>query len=477
MPLRPSAGAGKGNPSDPAEGLTGANRRQESGGATMASIKPKTLKDGTVCYLITVSLGRDKDTGKQIVKSTQYTPKAKAPSKIEKEVNAYAIDFEEKLKNGDIVSGDKITVNEFVKIWEKNWLPEKTPAVRENYMDKLNLHVLPVIGHMKITAVRATHIDSIIQTAKDNGKAPATIRDLFTVINSVFKYAFKKQYIRENPCIRCDDRPPVKAKTGKDIQFFTEDQARRFIRDALTMEYSMQYGQRGRKSKQTGKTYTVKAYTVKKSVSLMWRIYFMMAIWGTFRRGEMCALTWNDINEKRQIIDIEKAAAMTKSEQYLKGPKTDAGIREVTMPEEIFSLLREWKREQFELCMKLGSAWMGHRNGLKDDGKTPDSFDENTIFIQTDNGLPLHLSTPNHKFHEICDLYNATREKETDKLPRIRLHDLRHTGATLLLGKKTDIETVSHRLGHAKASVTLDIYGHALPENDQQAAETMAAMF
>ena len=157
----------------------------------MASIKPKTLKDGTVCYLITVSLGRNKDTGKQIVKSTQYTPKAKAPSKIEKEVNAYAIDFEEKLKNGDIVSGDKITVNEFVKIWEKNWLPEKTPAVRENYMDKLNLHVLPVIGHMKITAVRATHIDSIIQTAKDNGKAPATIRDLFTVINSVFKYAFK----------------------------------------------------------------------------------------------------------------------------------------------------------------------------------------------------------------------------------------------------------------------------------------------
>ena len=443
----------------------------------MANIRPRPQKDGSISYQITVSLGRDKSTGKQIIKTTTYTPKAKALTKAEKEVKAFAAKFEEQAKNGELVSGDRITVTEFVKIWETNWLPEKTPSVRENYMDKLNLHVLPVIGHMKITTVRATHIDSIIQTAKNNGKAPATIRDLFTVINSVFKYAYKKQYIRENPCIRCDDRPPVKAQTGKDIQFFTEDQARRFIRDALTMEYNMQYGQRGRKSKQTGKAYTVKAYTVKKSVSLMWRIYFMMAIWGTFRRGEMCALTWNDIDEKRHSIDIEKAAAMTKKEQYIKGPKTDAGIREVTMPAEIFSLLREWKREQFGICMELGSAWKGHRNGLKEDGKTPDSFNENTIFIQIDNGLPLHLSTPNHKFHEICDLYNATRDREEDKLPRIRLHDLRHTGATLLLGKKADIETVSHRLGHAKASVTLDIYGHALPENDQLAAETMAAMF
>ena len=114
---------------------------------------------------------------------------------------------------------------------------------------------------------------------------------------------------------------------------------------------------------------------------------------------------------------------------------------------------------------------------MKEDGKTPDSFDENNIFIQIENGLPMHLSSPSHKFHEICDLYNSTRKKEEEKLPRIRLHDLRHTGATLQLGNHVDIETVSHRLGHSKASVTLDIYGHALPENDKQAAETLAAMF
>ena len=443
----------------------------------MANIKPITRKDGTVCYQITVSLGRDKATNKQILKYATYVPKEKAPTKIEKEVNAFAADFEQKAKNGDLVSGEKMTVNEFVKVWEKNWLPAKTKSVQENYKDVLRLHVLPVIGHMKITAVRATHIDAIIQKAKDDGRAPSTIRDRFSIINSVFKYAYKKQYIRENPCQRCDERPPVKMKTGKEIQFFNVEQSRRFIRDALTMEYEVSFGQRGRKSKKTGQAYTVKGYTVKRTVPLQWRIYFMMAVYGTFRRGEMCALTWNDIDEKKRIISIEKAAAMTKKEKYIKGPKTEAGIRELTMPEEIFTLLREWKKEQAALCVKLGTAWKGHRNGLKEDGKTPDSFDENTIFIQTDTGLPIHLSTPNHKFHEIVDMYNSTRKKEEEKLPRIRLHDLRHTGATLLLGEKTDIETVSHRLGHAKASVTLDIYGHALPENDKQAADTLTAMF
>ncbi len=444
----------------------------------MASIKARPQKDGTVSYTIFVSLGRDKATGKQIIKTTTYIPKSKTPAKAEKEVQAYAISFEEKAKNGDLVSGEKMTVNEFVKVWEENWLPAKTPSVQEKYKDILRLRVLSAIGHMKITAVRATHIDRIIKDQQETGKArsPKTVRDTFTVINSVFRYALKKQYIRENPCLRCDDLPPVTMKTGKDLRFFDQDQARRFLREALVMEYEFKYGKRGRKAKKTGEKYTVKEYSSFHRVPLQWRIYFTMAIIGMFRRGEMCALTWNDVDENKRTISIDKAAAMTRAEQYIKGPKTEAGVRVVSMPEEIFVLLREWKKEQIALCMKLGTAWKGHRNGLKDDG-TADTFDENNIFIQLDNGLPVHLSTPGHKFHEILDLYNATCEHEEDKLPDIRLHDLRHTGATLLLGNNADIETVSHRLGHSKASVTLDIYGHALPENDKQAADMLEAMF
>ena len=138
----------------------------------------------------------------------------------------------------------------------------------------------------------------------------------------------------------------------------------------------------------------------------------------------------------------------------------------------------------------MGTAWKGHRDKIED-GKLIDHFDDNTVFIQIDNGLPINISTPGHKFAEIIALYNsaieAEAEKITDKadrqkklderLPKIRLHDLRHTGATLLLSKNTPVETVARRLGHSKASVTLDIYGHALPEDDKRASDVLEAMF
>ena len=450
----------------------------------MAGIKPIHNKNGTISYKITVSLGYDNE-GKKNIKTTTITPKSKNPDRALKEAETFAALYEDQVKKGEVPSGDRVSFSDFVKIWEKNWLPAKTQGVQEKYKDILRCRVFPTIGFMKLTEIRATHIDKIIkneQTPKDKGGkglAPKTVRDTFTVINSVFKYAVKKQYVRENPCLRCDDLPQIEMRTGEDLQFFNEDQARRFMNDALTMDYIMKFPERHRKDKKTGEKKTIKAYTVTRSVNLMWRVYFTMAIYATMREGEMCGLTWNDIDFDKQTIRIVKALARSKEiGQYVKDPKTKAGIREIYIPDSLVSLLKAWKLEQTALCLKLGTAWKGHRNGLKEDGKTRDSFDENTIFIQNKEiGKPLNLSSPNHKFHEIIDLYNATREKEEEKLPHIRLHDLRHTGATLLLGKNTDIETVSKRLGHAKASVTLDIYGHALPENDKRASEVLGAMF
>lgn len=447
----------------------------------MANIEERPNKDGTLSFRIVVSLGRDPE-GKKIRKSATFVPKSKAPTKARKEAEAFAVQFEDQVLCGDTVISEKATYADMVKIWEKNWLPAKTPSVRENYMDVQRTRVIPHIGHLKLTAIRATHIDKIIkdeQTPKEeNGKglAPKTVRMTFTVINSVFRYAVKKQYVRENPCLRCDDLPPVTMKKGDEIQFFTKDQAKRFINEALTMEYTFTFGKRHRTNKKTGEKYEVAGYTEKHAVPLQWRVYFIMAIITMFRRGEMCALTWADFNEDDNQLTVSKALAMVKEGQYLKGPKTEAGNRTIYIPEDLSKLLKQLKREQLALCVKMGTAWKGHRNGLKEDGKTKDSFEENTIFTQ-ENGLPLHLSSPGHKFHEIIDLYNATRKNEEDKLPHIRLHDLRHTGATLLIGDHTDIETVSKRLGHAKPSVTLDIYGHALPENDKKASEKLGEMF
>ena len=69
------------------------------------------------------------------------------------------------------------------------------------------------------------------------------------------------------------------------------------------------------------------------------------------------------------------------------------------------------------------------------------------------------------------------KQLEKSKLPQIRFYDLRHTNATLLIAEGVDIETISHRLGHAHASTTLDIYGHPLPDKDEQAAAALEKLF
>lgn len=456
----------------------------------MASIKEKTNKDGSLSFLIEVYCGRDPE-GKKLIERTTYRPKAAAPTKARKEAEKFAAQYEEQILSGDVVSGDNITFAQFTKIWEENWLPAKTPAVRENYSTVLRVRVIPKIGNLKMTKIRATHIDKIVKDETAEGKAPSTVHMTYTVTNSVFKYAVRKQYIRENPCTRCDELPAIQSKTGNDIQFFTRDQARRFLKDALTREYDIKIKAHKRKLKKTGEVYTVPGYTTKHTVHFQWRVYFELAIKATFRREEECALTWRDIDFSKHTVSVNKAMSCTKKEgQFVKDTKTPAGVRDMVIPADCIALLRVWKKEQRALCLKLGTAWKGHRDRIED-GRQVDSFEDNTIFIQLDNGLPLHLSTPGHKFAEIIKLYNAAieeeaaqleskaekRQKLAEKLPKIRLHDLKHTGATLLIGENVDIETVSRRCGHSKASVTLNIYGHALPENDKKASDALAAVF
>ena len=434
----------------------------------MASIETRPNKDGSISYRITVSLGRDAD-GKKIFKKTTFTPTSKAPTKAEKELAAFVAQYESQVLNGDVVVSEKATFSDMVQIWEKNWLPAKTPSVQQTYKNVLQVHVLPYIGHMKLTAIKASHIDKILKDEQDAGRTPATVRRTFTTVNSVLEYAFKKQYVRENVCARCDDLEPGELIRGEDIQCFNEKQADRFLHDALVREYEYTYGARQRTGKD-GKKYTVAGYKSKRTIPLLWRTYFTMAIKNGPRRGEMLALTWKNFDEKKNMLYIRKSMAAVKGSQYLKAPKTKAGIRDLPVGAELAQLLKELKQEQLLQSMKMGTAWQGHRTQKNPDG-TMDSFDDNYIFTQ-ENGLPLSLTTPGHKFDEILAMYNAAVD-EDDQLPVIRLHDLRHTFATICLSKGISVYIVSKLLGHSKVSVTMDIYGHLLPDDARSAIDAM----
>lgn len=416
-------------------------------------------------YKVSVFLGRDK-SGKKIRENTTFIPQATTPKAIEKEVDEFARSFEKRVKNGEYYDGEKMTFSAFVEVWKNNALTELTERVREEYIRKIEVQFVPAFGFMPLSKIKATHIDNVLNAMKKSGKAPKTIRYSFTAINSIMKYAFKKGIIKENPCLRCDTLPKVKKDT--DLHYFTVEQARTFLK-ALTLEYDEKRKPVVRHLKD-GKYHNISGYTIKNTIPYQYRPFFSLAIFGGFRRGELCALTWNDIDFESQSVSVNKAVSKLQSgAQQLKDPKTVSSIRTIKVPQSCINELQTWKTEQRLLSLKLGSAWKGYRGS---------EFDRNSIFIDLTNGLPINIDTPSHKFKEVIDLYNSQYAKnEEDKLPSIRLHDLRHTSATLLLANNADIMTVSRRLGHSKASTTLDIYAHALDSMDELASQTLERAF
>ena len=414
-------------------------------------------------YKISVSMGFD-DEGKRIFKTTTYIPKSTGKKAIEKEVRQFADEYEKRVKEGLYLEGDEIKFNAFVKLWADNWAVDHlTISTVEGYLDILKKRVQPHIGSIILAKIKPLHIENIYRSMKTNGNAPATIKRTHAVINSVFKYAYRMEIIKDNPCSRVQI---PKAETDTSLHYFTLEQAKTFLK-ALEKEYTYKYKGHQR-TDDTGKIYHVGEYEEKHSIPFQWRVFFNLSLFGGFRKSELVALTWEDIDYKHGTISINKAIAKVKGGQIVKETKTKAGNREIKLPDFCMQLLREWQNRQMMLCFNLGTQWKAER------GKTAA---KNNVFIQLDNGLPMHIDTPTHKFKEILQTYNDSCTNEADKLPLIRLHDLRHTSATLLLSRGTDIETVSNRLGHAKASVTLDIYGHALKEMDEAAANTLNSMF
>lgn len=422
------------------------------------------IEERNGAYRITVSCGRDRN-GKRILKKTTYHPTSNTEKQIAKEVMAYALEFEKKVLNGDLLDGEKITLDDFIGIWKSEWaIHNLGKSTLESYEWYFNLYFLPMMGNMKLGKITALHIQRVYNDLIEKGLAPATIKRIHASINSVFKYAFRMGIVRENVCKRCE---MPKQKADGELHFFTAEQSVRFL-DFVSEGYKSEVRERTRVDS-AGNEYSVKAYTVDREFSKQWLVYFALALYGGFRRGELVALKWRDIDFEKELLSINKAVARTKEYgQIIKDAKTAASRRTLKLPPYCFELLKEWKVEQLALSIALGTKWQGKRDK---------EFDENFVFIQTDSGKMISVDTPTHLFKKILKRYNEQCENEEDMLPDIRLHDIRHTQATLLLSEGVDIETVSHRLGHSKPSITMDIYGHWMEETDEKASHILDSLF
>ena len=124
----------------------------------------------------------------------------------------------------------------------------------------------------------------------------------------------------------------------------------------------------------------------------------------------------------------------------------------------VMEMLKTQKESAEAWMQNMGTAWKGKRN-----------IEDCPVFMQED-GTPMSLCTPRRTMQRAINCYNESRKEGQPKLPLIRLHDLRHTTASILISSKLDPPSVASRLGHADPSVTMRIYSHAFKSRDHLAS-------
>jgi integrase len=168
------------------------------------------------------------------------------------------------------------------------------------------------------------------------------------------------------------------------------------------------------------------------------------------RRGEALGVRWQDLDLDDRTMRVRQSVVIYKNKPIIQEPKSAAARRVVKLDPETVAMLRSHRAQQLERRLALGPIWH-----------------ELDLVFCTGDGKALN---PNN-LYRILDKVMARAG-----VPRIRLHDLRHSHTTLLLAAGMPIKAVSERLGHAKASTTLDTYAHVLPDMQDAAAETISRL-
>jgi len=173
------------------------------------------------------------------------------------------------------------------------------------------------------------------------------------------------------------------------------------------------------------------------------------------RRGELLALRWSDIDFKTRRLRIERALVVVNHTVHWSSPKTEAGIRTLDLDRTTATDLRNHRvRQDRERLASMG-AWPA------------DHHPEANLIFTDEAGGALRPEWFSRHFKE-----HVARAS----LPAIRLHDLRHTVATLMLRAGVPVHVVSGHLGHAKTSITMDIYAHVLDDQRSDATDQIASL-
>ena len=376
-------------------------------------VRKRSCKDGHSWQII-IERPVDPETGKRdrIFKSVSGVTKKHA-EKIMMEMMA-------DLENDTHLKNTAITVEKFFREWFEIYIsPHKSPTTVATYLQNIERYIIPRFGKIKLQNLTTIEIQKWINELvvksplSSRPLTPKTIRNLYMNLNAGLKRAVLLDIIKKNPG---DNVELPKCKQYK-ADVYNADELQRLLEVAKGSDI------------ETG---------------------IMILVCLGIRRGELMALTWNDIDFDNRLVRINKSVVKVKrKETVTKDPKSESGKRIIEAPDVLIKFLRRERTEYLKRKLLHGK-----------------DYSDCDLVVCQPNGKPYEVDYYTHKFQQLL---------KANGLKKIRLHDLRHSHATYMLKLGVNVKAMQKRMGHSTFNTTMDVYSHVLDDMGREAADTLNA--
>lgn len=379
--------------------------------------------DGTWCGQVTV--GINPATGKSR-RPTFY-------GRTRAEVVAKMTDAKHKVQTGTYIEPTSFTLGQ----WLDKWLTEYKkgqlkPSTYQSYAGLVARHIKPALGSVPLAKLQAHNLQAFyneklasgrISVGKhegtekqDSGLSTRVVRYFHAVIREALQQAVKEGLLPRN--VADATSPP--AMKHKPMRPLTEDELLTFLGAAKEDRFFAAY---------------------------------LLAVTTGLRRGELLGLCWDSVDLKGAAIVVQRQLLVLEDEANKYGfvlddtTKSESGRRSISLTDDAVRELKAHRKRQLQEKIILGPAYQ----------------DKGLVFCKED-GSPVDPRNFTKRFQRIL---------RAAGLPQVRLHDLRHTHASLLLARGVHPKVVQERLGHASITMTLDLYSHLAPGLQEAAAATL----
>lgn len=326
------------------------------------------------------------------------------------------------LEHGIFTADSKLTVGEW---FDDFLLVYKEPVVKavtcKLYRSLYRQHIGPAIGSMRIQAIRASHIQKILNSMAAEGFSAGSIGHVRTLCTDMFKHAVRERLILVNPvegATTPTGRPEEthKAMSIPEQRTFTEHlQADKNICDA----------------------------------------FLLFMLYTGLRIGEASALQWQDVDLKNAVVHVRHTVHVINGKDVLTSAKTATSVRDVPLQPKALEILR------------------GERERARTADKVIALHDERFVFYSgTDRAL--NYNRVKRHLLRVC---KKIRMAGTHDFPSLQSHDLRHTFATRCVEGGMPPQTLQRILGHSNIRQTMDVYYHSTLEERQEAMAMVASFF